>query len=296
MVETILNIEQRNVTFNQGQLIVPSYFGRKAYAARLLGAVLLVVAGPLIALLVGLVRCTSSGPGLYRQQRTGRLGKEFMMYKIRTMYKDAESISGPTWCIPGDSRITPVGRVLRFLHLDELPQLINVVRGEMDLIGPRPERQEIVADLESHILRYWQRHLVLPGMTGLAQINLPPDLTVECVRRKLVLDVEYIRRANLWLDVRVLICTVLRVIGLRYHRAAPWLGLDIASLHRADPSNAQLTKLMPRTAGPARSDAENVASVGAPHYVADYVGAMGEEFAVATEVAEPVEGTRRFPK
>ena len=292
MVGITLNGEQRNTTFKKARLSVPAYFRRKAWATRILGAALLVVAGPLIVVLVALVRSTSSGPGLYRQKRTGRRGKEFMMYKIRTMYKDAESVSGPTWCVPGDSRITPVGRALRFLHLDELPQLINVVLGEMDLIGPRPERPEIVARLENEIMFYWDRHLVLPGMTGLAQINLPPDLTMECVRRKLILDTEYIRRASLWLDVRILICTALRVFGLRYHRAAPWLGLDIPALHRADPNNAQLTKLMHKTSASARIAADEVATVDAP----EYARVSGVEFAVAIEGEQPVESTHRYPK
>src|SRR4051794_9739492 len=165
----------------------PAYFRRKAWPTRIVGALLFVVASPLILLLTVLVRLTSAGPGLYRQARSGRNGVPFWVYKIRTMYQDAESVSGPCWCTPGDSRITPLGRVLRFLHLDELPQLINVVRGEMDLIGPRPERPEIVARLVREIPNYEARLQILPGVTGLAQINLPPDATTDCVRKKLVL-------------------------------------------------------------------------------------------------------------
>jgi hypothetical protein len=108
--------------------------------------------------------------------------------------------------------------------------------------------------------------------------------------------VEYIRRANLWLDLRVLICTALRVFGLRYHLAAPWLGLDIASLHRADPNNAQLTTLLPQSSAPVGNDTDDMAAVDSPEYGAEYVNAMGVEYAVATDGAEPVESTRRFPK
>jgi hypothetical protein len=148
------------------------------------------------------------------------------MFKIRTMYQDAESISGPTWCKPGDSRITPIGRVLRLLHLDELPQLINIVNGEMDLIGPRPERPAFVEMLALEIPHYRERLQVLPGVTGLAQINLPPDETLNCVRKKLMLDRDYIRNAGLSLDIRILICTSLRMLGIRHGRAVRWFRLE----------------------------------------------------------------------
>jgi lipopolysaccharide/colanic/teichoic acid biosynthesis glycosyltransferase len=204
---------------------LPAYFRRKAWPTRAFGAVLLLFASPVILFLIVLVRLTSSGPGLYRQARSGRNGRSFMMYKLRTMYKDAEAVSGPVWCKPGDSRITPVGKVLRFLHLDELPQLVNVARGEMDLIGPRPERPEIVADLIREIPNYRARLQILPGVTGLAQINLAPDESTDCVRKKLALDCDYIREANLVMDVRILICTFLRMVGIRHGLAARWLGV-----------------------------------------------------------------------
>ncbi len=113
----------REVPRSNPETQLPAYFRHKAWPTRAVGAVLLLLASPIILLLIVLVRLTSAGPGLYRQARTGRNGDSFLMYKLRTMYKDAESVSGPVWCKPGDSRITPVGRVLRFLHLDELPQL-----------------------------------------------------------------------------------------------------------------------------------------------------------------------------
>ena len=205
---------------------ISNYFALKAWPTCIVAALLLVVAAPLILLLVAIVRLTSPGPGLYRQTRTGKHGKEFRMYKIRTMYQDAESVSGPTWCKPGDSRITPVGKVLRLLHLDELPQLINIVRGEMDLIGPRPERPAFVELLAREIPNYRDRLQVLPGVTGLAQINLPPDETLDCVRKKLVLDRDYIRDASPSLDIRILICTSLRMLGIRHGRAVRWFRLE----------------------------------------------------------------------
>jgi lipopolysaccharide/colanic/teichoic acid biosynthesis glycosyltransferase len=202
------------------------YFARKALATRMLGGLLLAIAFPLILLLVAMVRCTTAGPGLFRQQRVGKGGKEFTMYKIRTMYQDAEATSGPVWCQPADSRITCCGRLLRFLHLDELPQLINIVRGEMDLIGPRPERFEFVAQLVDKIPHYAQRLAVLPGITGLAQINLPPDETTDCVRRKLVLDLEYIAITSWGVDFRILVCTALRMMGIRHGHAVRLMRLE----------------------------------------------------------------------
>jgi lipopolysaccharide/colanic/teichoic acid biosynthesis glycosyltransferase len=205
---------------------VSTYFALKAWPTRIVGSILLIPAVPVIGLLVLMVKATSSGPGLYRQTRTGKDGKEFQMYKIRTMFQDAESVSGPTWCKPGDSRITPLGRILRLLHLDELPQLINIVRGEMDLIGPRPERPAFVEMLSREIPGYCDRLQVLPGVTGLAQVNLPPDETVNCVRKKLVLDRDYIQSASMSLDIRILVCTSLRMLGIRHGRAVRMFRLE----------------------------------------------------------------------
>jgi lipopolysaccharide/colanic/teichoic acid biosynthesis glycosyltransferase len=217
--------QQHGGATRQMHNVTSAYFAFKGWPTRLIGAILLVPAAPVILLLVAMVRLASPGPGIYRQTRTGRHGHEFQMYKIRTMYQDAESVSGPTWCKPGDSRITPLGRVLRLLHLDELPQLINVVRGEMDLIGPRPERPAFVDWLSREIPGYRERLRVLPGVTGLAQINLPPDETVNCVCKKLVLDCQYISEATLSMDIRILLCTFLRMVGIRQGRAARWLGV-----------------------------------------------------------------------
>jgi lipopolysaccharide/colanic/teichoic acid biosynthesis glycosyltransferase len=225
-VETTSNGKQRGGTSMQGKTDVSGYFASKVWPARIAGGVLLVLASPIILLLVLLVRLTSSGPGLFRQVRTGRHGKEFNMYKVRTMYNGAESVTGPVWCQPGDSRITPIGKLLRLLHLDELPQLINVARGEMDLIGPRPERPAFVARLERSIPNYRARLQILPGVTGLAQVNLPPDETIDCVRRKLLLDCAYIHEASAGLDLRILLCTALRMVGIRHGHAVHLLGLE----------------------------------------------------------------------
>jgi lipopolysaccharide/colanic/teichoic acid biosynthesis glycosyltransferase len=191
---------------------VSSYFRWKGIVDRLAGLVLMIVGVPIIGLLLAIVRLTSPGPGIYRQTRVGKNGRSFTMYKIRTMRHDAEVGTGATWTHTRDARITRVGRILRKLHLDELPQLLNVVRGEMALIGPRPERPEFVHVLASAVPGYLNRLAVVPGITGLAQLNLPPDSDLASVRRKLVLDVEYVQCASLWLDIRLFLCTFARVV------------------------------------------------------------------------------------
>lgn len=206
---------------------VPSYFARKAVYSRLFAMFLLVGFLPIMLLFMLLTRLTSAGPALFRQKRLGKDGILFDVLKIRTMYSDAEHLSGPVLCTPGDSRITPLGKLMRFLHIDELPQLINVVRGEMCLVGPRPERPEIIRKnrLDEIVPGFADRTQVRPGVTGLAQINLAADVTAECVIPKVALDLEYIRTANASLDFRILLCTALRMLGVRHGRAVRALGL-----------------------------------------------------------------------
>jgi lipopolysaccharide/colanic/teichoic acid biosynthesis glycosyltransferase len=173
------------------------------------------------------VRATSKGPGIYQQTRVGKGGRIFTMYKVRSMRCDAEGKTGPTWAgVVRDPRVTPLGYWLRLLHLDELPQLFNVLRGEMSLVGPRPERPEFVSILAEQVPGYLDRLSVAPGITGLAQINLPPDTDLDSVRRKLVLDCEYIKTAGILLDVRILLCTALRMFGLRGGASVRLLGLE----------------------------------------------------------------------
>jgi lipopolysaccharide/colanic/teichoic acid biosynthesis glycosyltransferase len=208
-----------------------SYFPTKELVERIAAAILLLPGIPLIGLLVLIVRLHSRGPGIYRQMRLGKSGRVFEMYKIRTMRHDAERKTGPVWAKHHDARITSLGRFLRKVHLDELPQLINVMKNEMSLIGPRPERPEIAAALVRSIPKYVDRLAVHPGITGLAQINLPPDLTVEDVRRKLVLDMKYIREASLWLDVRIFMSTFVRLLGLPGTWAMTLFGLHCPEVH-----------------------------------------------------------------
>ena len=179
-----------------------------------LATILFVLTAPIVGLSALLVKMTSRGPAFYTQERVGRFGRVFTIYKLRTMYHHCEHLTGPTWSVPGDPRVTPVGRVLRALHLDELPQMVNVLRGEMSLIGPRPERPEIAYRLAKTIEDYNCRLAVLPGITGHAQVHLPPDTTVADVREKVRLDRYYLSRLSFWFDMLTLARTGLKVIGL----------------------------------------------------------------------------------
>lgn len=203
----------------------PIYFPIKHFSERLLAVMILVVVSPLILILVALVRMTSKGPGIYRQERVGLNRKSFDVYKLRTMRQDAEADGQAKWSQKGDPRITPLGRILRRTHLDELPQLWNVVAGDMSLTGPRPERPSICGKLALHIRDYYARTNVKPGITGLAQINLEPDCTIDDVRRKQCLDLHYIETANAWLDLRMVFATVLRMAGIRGSVVTRWMGL-----------------------------------------------------------------------
>ena len=208
------------------ELIAPPYFRWKGIIGRVVAAILLIPGLPILGLSVLLVRLTSRGPGIFRQARVGENGCLFTMYKIRTMREDAEAETGPIWPVAHDPRTTRVGRRLRSWHLDEFPQLFNVLRGEMCLIGPRPERPEFVEVLAEKIPGYLDRLAVRPGITGLAQINLPPDSDLGSVRRKLALDLEYIRHAGVWLDLRMFLWTLLRLMGLPGEYLTLLLGLS----------------------------------------------------------------------
>lgn len=192
----------------------PAYTGKATFDC-CLAAVLLVASLPLLAVCGLLVRLTSAGPLIYSQRRVGRRGRTFVIYKLRTMRHNCERETGPTWAVPNDPRIVPFGHTLRALHIDELPQLWNVLRGDMSLIGPRPERPEITGKLKHFIPGYDRRLAVKPGITGLAQVFLPPDTDVDGVKKKLALDRFYVARIGAGLDFRILVLTALKVVGLR---------------------------------------------------------------------------------
>jgi lipopolysaccharide/colanic/teichoic acid biosynthesis glycosyltransferase len=193
------------------------YVRCKPFAEFAAALALLALAGPVILATALLVQLTSRGPAFYKQTRLGKGGRPFTLWKIRTMQHDCERASGARWSTPGDPRVTPVGAFLRGTHLDELPQLWNVLRGDMSLVGPRPERPEFVPALERAVPHYRDRLAVRPGVTGLAQVQLPADTDVGSVRRKLAYDLYYIRNLNGWLDLRLIACTAVRMLGVPFH-------------------------------------------------------------------------------
>jgi lipopolysaccharide/colanic/teichoic acid biosynthesis glycosyltransferase len=192
------------------------YGGVKTALDRILALVMLALSAPLILLAGIAVKLGSRGPVFYSQTRVGRGGRPFTIYKIRSMTHNCEHKSGARWCTVGDARITFVGRILRATHIDELPQLWNVLKGDMSLVGPRPERPEFVPKLEKAIPRYSERLLVRPGLTGLAQVQLPPDTDLASVRRKLACDLYYAERLSFWLDLRILLSTPFHVLGIPF--------------------------------------------------------------------------------
>ena len=200
--------------FNCPEPTVSRYFRWKRFVDFPIALVLAIITLPIIAIAWLLVRLTSRGPGFYNQIRLGLDGKPFTIYKIRSMRDDAEVATGAVWAARNDKRITPIGKILRLTHIDELPQLYNVLRGDLDLVGPRPERPEFVSELEKRIDGYAYRLYVKPGLTGLAQLNQEPDIDLNDVRRKLVFDFEYIEHASPWFDVRLLCCSAFKAILL----------------------------------------------------------------------------------
>lgn len=176
-------------------------------------SVLLVLTLPLMIVTALAIRLESPGPIIYRQVRTGRAGRPFTVLKFRSMRVDAEK-DGAQWARPGDARVTRVGRVIRKLRIDELPQIINVLRGEMSFVGPRPERPEFVAKLKEQIPFYDLRHSVKPGLTGWAQVRYSYGASVEDARTKLQFDLYYVKNHSLFLDILILFETV-RVILFR---------------------------------------------------------------------------------
>ena len=174
--------------------------------------ILLIVAAPLLAVAALAIKLNSKGGALFRQERVGWHGKAFVLFKFRTMREDAEQASGPVWSAVDDPRITEVGRWLRRFRIDELPQLFNVVRGEMALVGPRPERPHFVRLLNESVPYYDLRHCVKPGITGWAQVLYPYGASVEDAYEKMQYDLYYAKHMSLGFDLRVLIRTVLVVL------------------------------------------------------------------------------------
>lgn len=168
---------------------------------------LLVFFSPLLILTAISIKIDSKGPALYRQRRVGLDGAEFEIYKFRSMREDAEK-SGARWAAANDDRITRVGRFIRRTRIDEIPQAINILKGEMSFVGPRPERPEFVRMLEQEIPHYRERHIVKPGITGWAQVRHEYTASIEGARDKLAYDLFYIKHFSLLLDVLIVLMTV----------------------------------------------------------------------------------------
>jgi len=174
----------------------------------ILAAIGVVVAAPMMLLTALAVRLTSAGPVLYRQVRVGLDGRPFTLYKFRSMRANAEAETGAVWASKDDPRVTPLGRTLRKLRIDEIPQLFNVLKTEMSIVGPRPERPEMVQSLAQHIPYYRHRHCVRPGITGWAQVNYKYGDTLDDVMRKLEYDLYYIKNMSPSLDAYIIFLTI----------------------------------------------------------------------------------------
>ena len=168
---------------------------------------ILLLTAPFVAAAMLAIRLDGPGPVLYRQQRVTRDGHVFEILKLRTMRVDAER-HGAVWAGVADERITRVGRFLRRSRIDELPQLLNVLRGDMSIVGPRPERPVFVAELSRQIPLYDERHMVKAGLTGWAQVNYPYGASVEDARNKLSYDLYYVKNFSILLDVLILAQTI----------------------------------------------------------------------------------------
>ena len=171
---------------------------------------IIVLAIPMLIVAV-CVKMDSCGPILYRQERVGRNGETFMLYKFRSMQADAEK-DGAKWAEYDDDRCTRIGKILRKTHIDELPQLFNILSGDMSVVGPRPERDCFYAEFESYIEGFSQRLCVKPGLSGLAQISGGYDLTPE---QKILFDLEYIEKRSFWFDIKIIFMTFIVVFSLK---------------------------------------------------------------------------------
>jgi exopolysaccharide biosynthesis polyprenyl glycosylphosphotransferase len=183
----------------------------------LLAAVGLLLASPLMLLTAIAIKLDSPGPILFRQTRVGWKGRPYQLLKFRSMREDAEA-NGAQWAQRNDPRVTRVGKWIRKLRIDEIPQMFNVIAGQMSFVGPRPERPEFVAQLEELIPFYHLRHYLPPGITGWAQVKYPYGASVEDARRKLQFDLYYICSANPIVDFRILLRTVRTVLFLQGSR------------------------------------------------------------------------------
>jgi lipopolysaccharide/colanic/teichoic acid biosynthesis glycosyltransferase len=209
------------------------YFAVKTVVDRTLTALLMIVALPLMFVIAMAILLVDGWPIFYRQTRVGKNGRIFRIWKFRTMCRNAERATGAVWSSASDPRVTALGRWLRCSHLDELPQFFNVLIGDMNLIGPRPERPEFVRELISELPRYAERLNVRPGITGLAQLRFGYDQSLADVKRKALLDSVYVQAASLPLDSKILVLTLPYIIRqvLRNWRAGRQMPNRAGHLH-----------------------------------------------------------------
>lgn len=200
--------------FSSGFLTMFIGFFRRTYALTkraidITGSVIaLVLFSPILVLTALLIKLTSKGPIFYTQTRVGLNGEHFEIYKFRTMKVDAEKATGPVWAAKNDNRLVPCGKFIRKAHIDEIPQFVNVIMGDMSIIGPRPERPVFVEQFKKEIFDYSKRLEVKPGITGLAQVWHHYDDTIDDVRKKIKYDILYIKKMCFWTDVLILARTV----------------------------------------------------------------------------------------
>lgn len=171
----------------------------------------IIIGTPLMLIVTALIKIESPGPAIFKQERLGKDGVPFTMYKFRSMRLDAEK-NGPQWAEVHDERCTKVGRIIRRFHIDEMPQFFNIVKGEMSVVGPRPEREYYYEKIEEALPAFRQRLLVKPGLTGLSQVNGCYDQTLE---ERLVYDIEYMQNRSLWMDLMCMLKTVIVVFNGR---------------------------------------------------------------------------------
>ena len=207
-----MSVDQRHLKTESKSYLVPKEIpnGGNVYKAikrvldficSLLACIILFIPMLVIAIII---KCDSKGSVIYKQERLGKNGKKFNIYKFRTMRMDAEE-NGPQWALKNDDRCTKVGQKLRNCRLDELPQLLNILKGNMSFVGPRPERECFYEEFETYIHGFKNRLAVTPGLTGMAQVNGGYDLGPE---EKIVYDMEYIKKQSLWLDIKLVFKTV----------------------------------------------------------------------------------------
>ena len=206
------NLHPSALIYSEGFRLGAGFLFMRRCVSFIVAALALMVCAPLIPIIIFLVRITSPGPAFFRQQRVGRRGELFTLYKFRTMRQDAEATSGAVWAGKNDPRVTSIGRFLRKTRLDELPQLWNVLVGDMGFVGPRPERPEFVQWLAEKIPYYNLRHIIRPGLTGWAQVRYQYGASLEETQAKLQYDLYYIKHMSLSLDLLIMFETIKTIV------------------------------------------------------------------------------------